>query len=111
MARRLDENGIAETIVGVLPAEIVRECSAERDTIRYAVRGEGIRLQKIVLKRASLRRLAEDPNAAVKIEYLQKELLSAAAVRGEYRYPRPVVHPVARLRAPALGVGLLGRFA
>ena len=92
MTRRLDENGIAEMIVGVLPAEIVRECSPERDAVRFAVRGEGIRLQKIVLKRPSLRRLATDPDAAVKIEYLQRELLSAAAVRAEWRYPRPVVH-------------------
>ena len=96
MTRRLDENGIAEMIVGVLPAEIVRECSSERDTIRYAVRGEGIKLQKIVLKRQSLRRLTADPDAAVKIEYLQRELLSAATARAEWKYPRPVVHPVAR---------------
>ena len=41
-----------------------RASSAERDTIRYAVRGEGIKLQKIVLKRPSLRRLATDPDAA-----------------------------------------------
>ena len=110
MTRRLDENGIAEMIVGVLPAELVRECSSERDTVRFAVRGEGIKLQKIVLKRPSLRRLATDPDAAVKIEYLQRELLSAAAVRAEWRYPRPVVHPAGR-SAAAPGVRLLGSMA
>ena len=96
MTRKLDENGIAEMIVGVIPAETVRELSPERDTIRYAVRGEGMKLQKISLKRESLRRLASDPDGAVKIEYLQKELLAAATQRLEWRYPRPVVHVTAK---------------
>ena len=96
MTRKLDENGIAEVIVSVLPAEVARELTFERDSIRYAVRGEGMKLRKIVFKRASLRRLAEDPHGAIKIEYLQRELLSVATQRCEFRYPRPLTHVTAR---------------
>ncbi|HEX8255843.1 MAG TPA: hypothetical protein VF846_22075 [Thermoanaerobaculia bacterium] len=92
MSKKFDENGIAEAIVSVLPAGVVREFSSERDTIRYAVRGEGIKLRKIVLNRKSLRRLAEDAAGTIKIEYLQRDLLAAAGERREFRYPRPVVH-------------------
>jgi hypothetical protein len=92
MTRKFDENAIAEVIVSILPAGVAREFSSERDTIRYAVRGEGIKLQKIVLKRDSLRKLADAPAGAVKIEYLQRDLLAAATQRGEFRYPRPLVH-------------------
>ena len=93
MSRKNDENAIAEQIVSVLPAHVAREFSFERDSIRYAVRGEGLKLRTIVLKRASLRRLADDPAGAIKIEYLQRDLLSAASQRNEFRYPRPLVHP------------------
>ncbi len=92
MSRTENENAIAEQIVSVLPAQVAREFCLERGSIRYAVRGEGIKLRTIVLKRSSLRRLAADPAAAVKIEYLQRDLLSAATQRAEFRYPRPVVH-------------------
>ncbi len=83
-----DETRIAEEIVSVLPAGIARACSADRTAIRYTVRGEGMKLQSIVLRRSSLRRLAEDPARRVKIEYLQRDLLEAAAKRPEFRYPR-----------------------
>ncbi|MDQ3282006.1 MAG: hypothetical protein M3Q69_11405 [Acidobacteriota bacterium] len=96
MSRKYDENGIAEQIVGVLPAGVARELSSERDTIRYAVRGEGMKLRTIALNRASLRRLADDPAGAIKIEYLQRDLLDAATQRSEFRYPRPQVHIAAR---------------
>ena len=96
MTRKFDENAIAEVIVSVLPAGVAREFSSERDTIRYAVRGEGIKLKKIVLNRDSLRKLAGDPAGPVKIEYLQRELLAAAAQRGEFRYPRPLLHVAMR---------------
>ncbi|HEX8619179.1 MAG TPA: hypothetical protein VF911_16480 [Thermoanaerobaculia bacterium] len=96
MSRKYDENTIAEEIVSVLPAGVARECSSERDTIRYAVRGEGMKLKKIVLNRESLRKLAEDPAGTIKIEYLQRDLVAAATQRGEFRYPRPLVHVTAR---------------
>lgn len=96
MTKKQDENAIAEAIVSVLPASVAREFSSERDTIRFAVRGEGMKLRKIVLKRESLRKLVEDPLGAVKIEYLQRELLSTATDRREFRYPRPLVHVTAR---------------
>ncbi len=87
MTRKFDENAIAEVIVSVLPAGVAREFSSERDTIRYAVRGEGIKLKKIVLNRDSLRKLADDPAGPVKIEYLQRDLLAAATQRGGVPVP------------------------
>lgn len=89
-----DESRIAEEIVSVFPAGVAREFSSERGAIRYAVRGEGLKLRKIVLCRASLRKLMADPARDVKIEYLQRDLLRAAAQRSEYRYPRPHLHPL-----------------
>ena len=58
---KFDENRIAEEIVSVLPGGVLRACSAERDTIRYAVRSNQHKLRTISFRRASLRRLAEDP--------------------------------------------------
>lgn len=96
MTKKTDENAIAEAIVSVLPASVAREFSSERDTIRFAVRGEGMKLRKIVFNRESLRKLAEDPTGAIKVEYLQRDLLAAATERKEFRYPRPLVHVTAR---------------
>lgn len=87
-----DETRIAEEIVSVLPVSVARVCSADRETIRYAVRAEGRRLRSIILSRASLRRLAADTNRSVKIEYLQREIAGTAA--SEFRYPRPKVAPI-----------------
>lgn len=89
-----DETTIAEKIVSILPDGVARQFSAERETIRYSVRADGLKLRTIVLSRKSLRKLADDPAAAVKIEYLQRDLLATATERREFRYPRPVVHPV-----------------
>jgi hypothetical protein len=89
-----DETRMAEEIVKILPAGVAREFSAERDAIRYAVRADGMKLRTIVLKRASLRRLIDDPARDVKVEYLQRELMDAASHRAEFRYPRPLMHAV-----------------
>lgn len=87
-SRTNDESRIAEEIVSVLPADIVRACSPEKHTIRYSVRGDDMKLKTIVFSRESLRRLALDPLRHVKIEYLQRDLLASAAKRNEFRYPR-----------------------
>jgi hypothetical protein len=91
-AGKNDETLMAEAIVNVLPAGVAREFSAERDAIRYAVRADGMKLRTIVLRRASLRRLIDDPNRDIKIEYLRRDLLNAASHRSEFRYPRPLMH-------------------
>lgn len=93
MTTNTDETRIAEEIVSVFPAGVAREFSSERGTIRYAVRAEGMKLRTIVLNRASLRKLADDPAREVKVEYLQRELVAAAGQRSEFRYPRPHLHP------------------
>lgn len=87
-----DETRIAEEIVSILPAGIVRECSPEKQTIRFSLRHEGLKLRTIVLSRRSLRKLLEDPARTVKVEYLQRDLLESATKRTEYRYPRLHIH-------------------
>jgi hypothetical protein len=87
-----DECRIAEEIVGVLPADIVRACSPEKNKIRYSVRADGMKLKTIVFSRESLRRLLADPLLAVKVEYLQRDLLESATQKKEFRYPRTHLH-------------------
>ena len=80
---------VAEEIVSVLPAgSFMRVCEDARDAIRFAVRSADLKLRSVVLYRASLRRLLSDPARAVKIEYLQRDLVGSAKRRGEFRYPR-----------------------
>lgn len=93
-----DEAALADAIVSVLPTRVAREFSSERDSIRYAVRAEAMKLRTIVLSRRSLRRLMDDPSRDVKIEYLQRDLVAAAQFRSEYRYPRPHVLPIVSSR-------------
>jgi hypothetical protein len=94
MTTNTDETRIADEIVSVFPAGVAREFSSERGTVRYAVRAEGMKLRTIVLNRASLRKLMDDPAREIKVEYLQRELLEAATQRCEFRYPRLHLHPV-----------------
>jgi hypothetical protein len=96
----LDVAKLAGEIVSVLQPAALRACSDERDVIRYAVRGNALRLRTVVLSRAALRRLLDDPAGAVKIEYLKRDLLRCATLRSEYRYPRPSVAK-AKTGAPA----------
>jgi len=85
----IHEMRVAEEIVSVLPGgSFMRVCSDERDAIRFAVRASGLKLRSVILSRASLRRLIEDPARDVKIEYLQRDLLRSAKRRGEFNYPR-----------------------
>lgn len=102
---KLDETGIAEQVVSVLPAGIARVCSADRNTIRYIVRADDLKLRSIVFDRASLRRLIEDPLREVKIEYLQRDLRRAAGRRSEFRYPR-LAGAVTAVDAPCLPLEL-----
>ena len=103
-----DETRIAEEIVGVLPAgSVVRVCSDDRESIRFAVRDASLKLRSVVLRRSSLRRLLTDAARFVKVEYLRRELSEAAMQRSEYRYPRPVKlhNPVMPVRLRMLAVG------
>lgn len=101
-----DESRIAEEIVSVLPADIVRACSPEKHTIRYSVRADGMKLKTIVFSRESLRRLSEDPQRGVKIEYLQRDLLQDAARRSEFRYPRLHIHLGRQMMPRRFALGL-----
>ena len=80
---------VAEEIVSVLPGgSFMRVCSDEHDAVRYAVRSADLKLRSVVLSRTSLRRLVNDPARAIKIEYLQRDLLRSAKRRSEFNYPR-----------------------
>jgi len=85
--KTMDDAKLAEEIVSVLDARVVRVCSDDRENLRYAIRG-AMRLRSVVFGRAALRRLLHDRDGAVKIEYLQRDLLRCAGQRGEYVYPR-----------------------
>jgi hypothetical protein len=102
--KTIDETRLAEEIVSVLPAEsVVRVCSDDRESIRFAVRSAALKLRAIVLSRVSLRRLLADSTRGVKIDYLQRDLLRNAAQTNEFRYPRPVrLHAVSRAWPPKL---------
>ena len=89
--KNMDETKLAEEIVSVLQPAALRACTSDRDVIRYAVRGKLLKLRSIILDRDALRRLLKDAAAAVKIEYLKRDLLRSAGLRSEYRYPRPSV--------------------
>ena len=86
--KSMDETKLAEEIVSVLDADAVRVCSDDRESIRYAVRASGLKLRSVVLSRPALRRLLYDRNGAIKIEYLQRDLLRSAEIRSEFTYPR-----------------------
>lgn len=101
-----DETRIAEEIMSVFPEGIARACSPEKHNIRYSLRAEGMKLRTIVFSRASLRRLLDDPNRAVKVEYLQRDLLASATRRTEYRYPRLHVHVPSLSRKFSFGLPL-----
>ena len=83
-----DVTGVAEQILSVLPAgSVVRACSDDRRTIRYAVRAASAKLRAVILSKVSLRKLLRDPQRDVKIEYLQRDLLRSIDRRIEFRYP------------------------
>ena len=85
--KTMDETKLAEEIVSVLDARVVRVCSDDRDNVSFAVRG-AVKLRSVVLGRAALRRLLHDRDGAVKIEYLQRDLLRSVDQRSEYVFPR-----------------------
>ena len=95
--KKNDELTVAEAIVSVLPAgSVARVCSDDRDTIRFAVRAEGLKLRSVVLRRESLQRLQSDATSTVKIEYLQRDLLRNAGRRCEFQYPRAIRRAASR---------------
>ena len=99
--KTMDETRLAEEIVRVLPEGAIRVCSADREAIRFAVRSRELKLRSVVLRRAALRRLLQDSDGVVKIEYLQRDLLRSAETHGEFTYPRPRVAPKAPSEAKA----------
>ena len=87
----MDEAKLAAEIVSVLQPAALRACSQERDVIRYAVRGDSLKLRTIIFDRSALGRLLQTRDGNVKIEYLKRDLLRSACCRLEYRYPRVTI--------------------
>lgn len=81
---------LAKEIVGVIPEEFLALEADGPDVIRYRVRGSlgSWRIRYIVFGRESLDRLDRDSLRAVKVEYLQRELLRVAPHRRLWGYPR-----------------------
>ena len=63
--RNLDEARLAAEIVAVLQPAALRVCSDDRYTIRYAVRGNSLKLRAIVLDRIAHGELPPDSANAV----------------------------------------------
>ena len=81
----------ADEILSVLPeGSVMRICSDDRETLRYAVRAAGLKLRQITLSRASLLRLAGDPQSAIKIDYLRRDIARSAKRREAFQYPRQI---------------------
>jgi hypothetical protein len=100
MTNKQDELAVAEAIVSVLPdGSVARVCSDDRDSIRFAVRAEGLKLRCVILQRASLKTLQSDRASAIKIEYLQRDLLRNAGRRAEFQYPRTIRHAATTRKA------------
>ena len=96
-----DETKLAQAIISVLPAgSVVRFCSDDSESMRFAVQAPQLKLRSIVFSRTSLRRLLADAARSVKVEYLQRDLAASAARRAEFRYPRlnRIVETVRRAR-------------
>ena len=95
---------LAEEILSGLPTgSVMRVCSDDRDTLCYAVRAAGLKLRQVTLSRASLRRLAGDPQSSVKIDYLRRDLARSAKRREAFQYPRQIKRASAR---PKGGIAL-----
>ncbi|HEX7420216.1 MAG TPA: hypothetical protein VF505_10045 [Thermoanaerobaculia bacterium] len=111
----VEENRIAEEILNVLPAgSVARICSDDHDSIRFTVSSMFLKLNTVAFDRESLLRLHSDPARAIKIEYLQRDLLRSAVRRAEFRYPRinrlfRKTSRVSRLRAATQAIANLAR--
>jgi hypothetical protein len=110
-----EETRLAQEIMSVLPAgSVARVCSDDRDSVHFAVSNSRLKLRTVVFDRESLRRLQSDPAGAVKIEYLQRDLVRSAIHRAEFRYPRisrmfGTASRARRLRAAGMAVATLAR--
>jgi hypothetical protein len=81
----------ADEILSVLPeGSVMRVCCDDRDTLRFAVRANGLKLRQITLSRASLSRLVDDPQSAIKIDYLRRDIQRSAKRRESFQYPRQI---------------------
>jgi hypothetical protein len=102
--KTMDETRLAEEIVSVVDGRVVRVCSDDRENVRFAVRGS-MKLRSVVLGRAALRRLLHDRDGAIKIEYLQRDLIRSIDQRGEFVYPRrSAISPMHEQTAAVLAV-------
>ena len=99
-SKDMQELNVADEILSVLPAgSVMRICSDDRDSLRYAVRAAGLKLRQITLSRASLRRLIDDPQSAIKIDYLRRDIERSARRREAFQYPRQIRRATKHVKA------------
>lgn len=80
---------LAQEILSAVPAGAVSRLEDYPDRIQVRiVPGDGGRLQRVILGRESLEKLAADPQRDVKVEYLKRELAQAVSSRRIWAYPR-----------------------
>ncbi|HEY2830610.1 MAG TPA: hypothetical protein VGJ88_10880 [Thermoanaerobaculia bacterium] len=104
MTKDAQDLKVAEDILSVLPeGSVMRVCSDDRETLRYAVRAAGLKLRHVTLSRSSLRRLADDPQSNVKIDYLRRDLVRSAKRRDAFQYPRQIKRASKR---PKVGIAV-----
>ncbi|HXI14279.1 MAG TPA: hypothetical protein VNM92_16795 [Thermoanaerobaculia bacterium] len=86
------ERELVLAIVHVLPhAAEARVTQDHDDVIAIELPSiDGAMLRTAVFSRAAVVELLSDPSRAVKVEYLQRDILAAARARREFRYPRTV---------------------
>lgn len=78
---------VAARIMEVIPFDRIELESTDDETLRYTVKEPNWRLTSIVFLRRSLRRLAADPDRAIKIAYLQRDLQWSTTGRRSFVYP------------------------
>lgn len=78
---------MAARVMEVLPFDRFELESADDDAIRYRVFGSDWKLRRAIFHVRSLRRLASDPNRAIKIEYLRRDLIWSTTGRKSFVYP------------------------
>ena len=85
-----EEMTLAREVVRFLLGRRIDESQvADEETISFSVdRRPGWRLASIIFSRSALRKLVADPEKAVKLEYIRRDLVRTASSREEYRYPR-----------------------
>ncbi len=76
-----------EEILSILRERNLQLVHADDGIISFRLHEEGWKLKSLTFSVPCLKTLARDPQREIKIEYLQRDILRAAARRTTYTYP------------------------